>query len=428
MVSTSTDIFITGVGCLLPGCNSPADLWQRLLEKNCATVPYISEDAITTLVPYFGHISQEQTQAALAAVPFKLRRYATPASQWGVKATVDAIANAQLDLAQINTQRIGLFTAQGDYSYPSLPSYTSGITKALEQDDLNLPRLTNEFLNHRGMDPFLSIKGLSNNSLAIASLTFGTRGDCGAYVQNKSATVAALRSAMMSLRYGYSDVALVICTGTYNEMLTLTELYQQNLLSPTKQGTASLRPFDQYADGSILGEGAIAFVLETRAHAQKRNAVMLAKIDGIENKTVFSSPDQLDIYSRCAQKLLRNLGLDLDAIDAIIATGAGGKKADQQEIALLENLLSGKNIPITCASPITGNLPACPVDLLVALQMLKHQQVPAIANLTKPQSDQLLLVKNESLIQPVHRVLTLNRCYTGFHSAMVLSSTAYSYS
>lgn len=426
MGNTTADILITGAGCLLPGCNTPADLWQRLLEKNCATVPYTSEEISTRLIPYFGHISQEQKQAALTAVPFKLRRYATPASQWGIKATLDALANAQLDLAQYEPERIGLFTAQADYTYPSLPSFAIGIAKAHEQNHLNLPALTNEFLNQRGMDSFLSIKGLSNNSLAIASLTFGVRGDCGAYVQNKSATIAALRSAIMSLRYGYSDVALVICTGSYNEMLTITELYQQNLLSQANQGAASLRPFDQQADGSILGEGAIALILETRAHAQKRHVSGLAKIDGIGNKAVFSSTSQQDIYGQCTKKLLQKAELALDAVDAIVATGAGGKKADHQEITQLENLLGEKDIPITCASPITGNIPACPVDMLVALQMLQHQQVPAIANLVTPQSNQLSLVRNESLIQPVNRVLTLNRCYTGFHSAVVLSSPSYS--
>lgn len=424
MTNTSTDIFITGAGCLLPGCNNPSDLWQRLLEKKCATVPYISEDITTSLISWFGHISQDQAAMALAAVPFKLRRYATPASQWGIKATVDALTNAQLDLASIAPERIGLFTAQGDYSYPSLPSFTAGVAKALEQNNLNLPALTNEFLNHRGMDSFLSIKGLSNNSLAIASLAFGTRGDCGSYVQNKSATIAALRSAVMSLSYGYSDVALVIFTGTYNEALTLTELYQQNLLSPARLGAASLRPFDQQADGSILGEGAIAFILETRAHAQKRNVTALAKIDGISNKTAFSV-DEHNIYHHCAQKLLQKAGLELDSIDAIVATGTGRKKADQQEIAQLENLLNGKSIPITCASSITGNLPACPVDMLAALQMLQHQKIPAISNLANPINHQLRLVQKESLTQPVQRVLTLNRCYTGFNSAVVLSSPSY---
>lgn len=382
MVNAATDVFITGAGCLLPGCDNPAELWQRLLEKNCATVPYVNSNTVTPLVPYFGHVSDGQSQAALEAVPFKLRRYATPASQWGIKAAFDAIADANVDLAQLDSQRVGTFTAHGDYSHPSFQSFAPGITKAYEQNDLRLPTFTDEFLNHRGMDPFLSIKSLSNNCLAIASLAFGTRGDCGAYLQNKNATVAALRSAIMSLRYGYSDIALVICTGTYNEILTLTELYQQNLLSRVKQGTASLRPFDQRADGSILGEGAIALVLETRAHAEKRNAHVRAKINGIENKTVFSPEGQPRTYDRCVKKLLQKADMELDAIDVIVATGAGGKKADQQEIAELENLLNGKNIPITCASPITGNLPACPVDLLAALQMLEHQQVPAIANLT----------------------------------------------
>jgi acyl transferase domain-containing protein len=39
MANVSTDIFITGAGCLLPGCNNPADLWQRLRKKNVQLCP-----------------------------------------------------------------------------------------------------------------------------------------------------------------------------------------------------------------------------------------------------------------------------------------------------------------------------------------------------------------------------------------------------
>lgn len=419
MTGMDNRIVITGAGCLLPGCDTPAELWQRAIEQRCATLPYEGKFIQSELIGSFGRISESQAEAALEAVPFKLRRYAIASSQWGIKAARDALESARLDLTAFDPERVGLFTAQGDYCYPSLPSFVNGVRQQREKGELNLPGMSHEFLNERGMDAFLSVKGLSNNSLAIASLTFGSRGDCGAFVQDSSASIAALRSAMLSLKHGDSDLALVIFSGSYDEALTLAELYQGRHL--TRAGKDNLfRPFDCERDGGIVAEGAIALILETAAHAKARAAHPLAVIDGVSNSSCFGRAPQA--YSHCAQKLMNEIGLGLDGVDAIVARGLGGKDTDSQEIEQLEHLLAdGPAIPVTCASPITGVVPACPVDLLLAMQMLAHQQVPAIANLRQPASRAVPWVYRQPHTKTIARVLSLGRCYSGFHSAVALS-------
>lgn len=420
MTEMDNRILITGAGCLLPGCDTPAELWQRALEQRCATSAYNAAMIQSEVINRFGHISEQQAAAALEAVPFKLRRYAVASSQWGIKSARDALSAANVDLAGFDLERVGLFTAQGDYGYPSLPSFSTGVENLIGRGgELNLPDLTHEFLNVRGMDAFLSVKGLANNSLAIASLAFGIRGDCGAFVQDSSASIAALRAAMLSLKRGDSDLALVIFSGSYNEALTLVELYQGRQLA---QGNSDnrFRPFDQTRDGGIAGEGAIALVLETAAHAQARSAPALAAIDGVGNSFRFERDPEA--YSRCTQKLMQSIDLDLDAVDAIVARGLGSKESDAREIEQLEHLLANAPaIPVTCPTPITGVVPACPVDLLLALQMLLHQQVPAIANLTQPASALVPWVYRQPQTKAIARVLSLGRCYSGFHSAVSLS-------
>ena len=372
MMDMDNRILITGAGCLLPGCDNPAELWQRALEQRCGTSAYNAAIIQSEVITRFGHISEQQAAIALAAVPFKLRRYAIASSQWGIKAARDALEAGNVDLAQYDAERIGLFTAQGDYCYPSLPSFTAGVQHLQAKGgELNLSDLTHEFLNERGMDAFLSVKGLANNSLAIASLTFGTRGDCGAFVQDSSASIAALRAAMLSLKRGDSDLALVIFSGSYNEALTLVELYQgRQLVSGNAE--ASFRPFDRAREGGIAGEGAIALVLETAAHAQARSASGLAAIEGVANSYRFERDPEA--YGRCTQKLMQTIGLNLNAVDAIVARGLGSKESDAREIEQLEYLLANAPaIPVTCPTPITGVIPACPVHLLLALQMLVYQ-------------------------------------------------------
>lgn len=417
-------IVITGTGCLLPGSSSPVQFWQRLVQGESGLSPYSDERIGSQTIGHFGHLSAEQRAAAAEALPFKLRRFASSCSMWGVKAALDALADAGLDLKSMPDDRCGLFTAQGDYLHPSVQSFATGLGNAAPND---LPALTREFTHHRGMEPFMAIKGLANNMLAMASLTLGTRGDCGAFVQNKSATVAALRSAAFSVRHGYSDAALLICSGSYNEILTLAELKHSGYLSASAEGAQSLRPFDRRRDGTIAGEGAVAFVLETEARAHARGATVLATLGGIGNlvqRQGEAAPG--DAYRRCAGKALAGAGLQFGDVGAIVARGTGGQAADEHEAGLLRELQKGHGgVPITCATPIVGSVPACPVDWLASIGILQNGVVPPIGNLEQSLDAELQFVHGAPVKQAARHVLSLSAGYTGYHSAVLFSAASH---
>lgn len=416
-------IVVTGAGCVLPGCNTVQDFWQRLIEADTAIAPYNDVHIKTGLIRYFGAISPEQHASASDAVPFKLRRYSAPAAQWAVKAAREALDGARLDLQQIREDRRGLFTAQGDYTFPSTPSFARGITAAREKKSVDLTTLTHECMHFRGVDPFMSIKCLANNVLAIASLTFETRGDAAAFVQDDSAVPAALRSAMFSLQHGYSDVALVLFAGSYNEALTLAELHRLEYLSACRDGAMSLRPFDIRQDGTIPGEGAMALVLETAAHAKQRGVQPLARIQGAGS--LIDPPARsrrTDAYQRCARQALANAGLGIDDIDVLVAAGKGSHRHDSREAALLvalqENIATP---PITCATAVTGALPACPAQWLAALGILQHGTVPPVAHLGQPLEPRLGFVQEQPLHLPSRHVMALDAGFAGSHSAVLFS-------
>ncbi len=416
-------VAITGAGCVLPGSPTIEAYWQRLVSGCSAITPYRDRHIDSTIISNFGGVDDEQHAAALDALPFKLRRYGTPCSQWSVKASADAFASARLDIGTIPDERRGIFTAQGDYMYPSLPSFTAGVAAALHKRSLDIGTLTHEFMHLRGVDPFFVIKCLANNLLAITSLAFEMRGDCGAFVQDDSAVIAALRSAVFSLRHGYCDVALLVCAGSYNEAMTFAEMRQLGHLSECRDGAASLRPFDLRSDGAILGEGAIAMVLETAEHAQQRGVRPLAAVSGIGCAIdMGGATGNANPYRHCVQQAVCAAGIAPADIDAIVATGRGSVRHDREELQMIESLPDlNPSLPVTCVTPITGSVPACPVKLLAAIAMLQHQQVPPIAHLEQPLATRLKLVQGNALHRPVRQVLTLTAGHTGSHSAILLS-------
>ncbi|HEY0845245.1 MAG TPA: beta-ketoacyl synthase N-terminal-like domain-containing protein [Noviherbaspirillum sp.] len=416
-------VVITGAGCVLPGCNTTEEFWGRLLTADSAITPYRDAHIDSSLIPCFGAISQEQRAMASEAVPFKLRRYSAPTAQWAVKAAREALAQAGLDLQQVPEDRRGLFTAQGDFTFPSTPSFARGIAGAQEKRSLDLVTLTNECMHLRGVDPFMAIKCLANNVLAIASLSFEMRGDAAAFVQDDSAIPAALRSAVFSLQQGYSDMALLLFAGSYNEALTLAELYRLEYLSACNDGAASLRPFDLRRDGTIPGEGAIALVLETASHARRRHALPLAQVRGIGNAIdAPARPAGVDAYQRCVRPALAAAGLGLDDIDVIVASGKGSYQHDHREAARLVALQDSiAMLPVTCATAITGTVPACPTQWLAALGILQTGVVPHVAHLEQSLEPRLDLVRDVPRQTPSRHVLALDAGFAGSHSAVLFS-------
>ncbi len=412
-------VVVTGAGCTLPGSPTPQALWRRLARAETAVSAYANPRVEPGRLRCFGHVDAGLSEQSREAVPFKLRRYAGPCSQWGVRAAAAAVADAGLDLDRVPQERRGVFASQGDYQYPSLPSFEDGLAAIRRRGGRADPAsLAHEFLRERGAEPFFAVKSLANNLLAVVSMALRLRGDCGAFVQDENAAWAALRSAVLSLRHGDCDVAVVACAGSFDEPLTLAELRAQGRLSDCAEGPASLRPFDAGRDGGIPGEGAVALVLETADHAAARQAAPLAVVSGMGG---IEAGDDL-AYARIARQAASEAGVPLAEVDAIVAGGRGEREADAREARMLRALPGASAArPITAATPITGSVPGCPVGLLAAISMLRHQQVPPIAHLGRPEETALNWVMGAPIARRLRRLLVLDAGWLGCHSAVLLS-------
>lgn len=420
MNESGVPIALTGIGCVLPGCATPEEYWDRCAGGYTAIRPYASEVVHTRRVPCFGHVAVEQRRAAAEAVPPKLRKFCSSSTQWGVKAARDALSHAAFVPDSVPEDRRGLFTAQGDYLFPSITSFAEGFGALAGQIRPGLPELTRECVLARGIDRFGVIKSLANNLLAVTSLSLQFRGDCGAFVQDESAPVGAFRAALFSLRHGYADVALVVCAGSYDEALTVGELWQMGRLSDGSGGVASMRPFDAKRDGAFLGEGATAFLLERLPEVRLRGAKPVALVGGLADR--FScSTDSEDVhtYRMCAEQALVSTRTPLKAIDAIVARGLAGREEDLREAELLRRLHS--DAPITCVTPITGLVPGCPLELLAGVGLLSRGVVPPIPNLQEPICSRLPLYRTVADSRRVHHVLALSADWFGSHSAFHIS-------
>jgi 3-oxoacyl-[acyl-carrier-protein] synthase II len=425
MKTPSTRVFVTGVGAILPTGASAEALWASALAGESGIGPYQSCLHKSSWLNYFGQIDESLTEAARKKIPPKLRRFCTEPTVWGVAAAEQALAQAQAAQSPTPPERLALFTAEQCNRYPGAHSFMDWLRSCGSGQALDVKQFTQEAMESRSI-PFVFMKSLRNNLLSVASGLFQCKGDCGTFGQDEGAALAALRNALFSLRHGYSDQALVIATGSSDEAWTLCELRAEKHLSRGEGGAKAFRPYDRSRDGMLLGEGAVALVLETEANARRRGVEPLGELLTITSQVVPPGNRQTrrDPYAACLSRILRDTALDSRDIAVVCANGKGTARGDLYELRLLEQALgpASPEVPVTCSTPLTGVLGTVGalVDVVLCLSMLREGKVPPIAHLEDPELTPLALCHGQAAEFDGRYALAFHLGLTGFHSATLL--------
>ncbi len=417
------NIVVTGIGMVLPTGRGLNALWSAWSTGQPAFFPYRHERIRTQKIPFFGHIPEALLAEARQIIPHKLRRFSPDYTACTALAVRDALENAGSNWSDVAEERRGLYTCQSDSTSADIFSFVRALEVAYQTNRIDFKKFTQESLHRRGSDPFLAIKNLSNNVLALLSLIYRFRGDCGAYVQDESATLPALQRACFSLRHDYSDIALVVGAGTYNEAMVLTEHYKLGHLSPCHAGPHSLRSFDCERDGTVLAEGAVAFVLERESSAKRRGAKPQIIIGGIVNTPL---DQRASMYSpqtgEAVRSLLAKTGVQPDDCGVICADGKGTAQHDAAETALLESLFAETSVSVTSLRPILGVLNAAgPLADIAGVSAMFHKEaIPPIATLRHPTSARIDFVQGAVRQKSCTVGITLHTSFNGFFGALLL--------
>ena len=160
------------------------------------------------LTPGFG--------SSVQSLPRRLKRFTCRAGEHAVTASQLAFDMAQIKPEEMGT-RCGLYTNQAGQQHSDIDDYHVGFSNSTTSSDSALAHLW----SGKDVNPFLAIKGLSNNLLGTISTHWSIRGDCSAFVRDQAGAAMALNEAIFNLRYGYIDIALVLTAGTEADLFEM---------------------------------------------------------------------------------------------------------------------------------------------------------------------------------------------------------------
>ena len=143
------------------------------------------------------------------------------------------------------------------------------------------------------------------------------------------------------------------------------------LSTDADRGARSCRPFDADRRGTILGEGAAVFVLESWEYARAEGKPILAEIVGFGSTLdahSLSAPDpEGEGAARAMEAALKDAGIEPAAVRHINAHGTGTLLNDEVEAAAIRRVFRRvwEGIPVSATKSVTGHLigAAGPVEL-----------------------------------------------------------------
>lgn len=414
-------VFITGLGAITALANSVDESWQKILAGQTGIGDITQWDLSD--FPYQLGAEVKKYRARDLVRDRKLLKLISRLDVLGLAAADQAVAdsgvieyrNGLTDIEQFN-DRTGVYVGSPGNKYFQQYDFMPLLARANKDMDKFAEHLFEE------VHPMWLLKILPNNVLAYTGIQHGFKGPNQNVANHVVSGMQALIEAFYAVQTGQADRCVVTAYDVGFEPQAQRYYGQLGILSADK-----LSPFDQTHNGTVLGEGAAAVVIESEASCLARGAkpyveLLAGKTTG-DGQGIFSVDDNGQGLIELAKELGLAAQQDLSALGMITAHANGNKKSDITESIAYHELV--KDVPVTgfkwalghtlCASGL--------MDVVMSAKSLQQKQIPGIAPFKKLASDCLdisVSAATRQLQNPL--AMVVNRGFGGLNSAVLLAA------
>jgi 3-oxoacyl-[acyl-carrier-protein] synthase II len=322
MIDLQQRIVITGFGLVAPGADNLEDFRDNLLQGKSN----ISEIDLR----YFG-----KAPAGICTFPEtkyrkkKENKRGTRAGCLGVYCANEALNNADLNLKDYDTSRIGVYIGLTEHGTVETENEIYNIS----QYDYNIDYWT----HHHNPRTVL------NNPAGEITMNLGITGPHYSIGAACAAGNASLIQGVQMLRLGEVDMALAggisESTGSFG---IFASFKAQGALGYASDPRHACRPFDISRNGIVVSEGACIYVLERLDQALKRNADIYGEIVGYAMNS-----DANDFVlpfgkrqAECMQLALKRALMQPDDIDIVNTHATGTPQGDIEECKAIRQVFA----------------------------------------------------------------------------------------
>ena len=404
-MSENRRVVVTGLGAITPVGNDATSTWESL--KN-------GKNGIGAITLF----DTEKFKAKLAAevkgfdpkeyleVNDVLRtdRYA----QFAVAAAQQAVDESGVE-GTVEPERFAVFFGTG---IGGIGTFEKEHTKLMERGP-------------RRVSPLFVPMMIANMAAGMIAIRHDCRGTAMPAVTACASGSNAIGEAMRMIRHGYADAVITGGAEASINASAVAGFANMLALSTSEDPDAASLPFDKRRGGFVIGEGAVALVLEEYEHAKARGAKIYGEVCGYGSTCdayhITAPHPEARGGARAMTDAMAEAGYHEDDVVYVNAHGTGTPMNDVVETLAIKKALgeAAANAYVSSTKSMTGHMlgAAGALEALACLQALREGIIPPTINLSEQDEEcDLNCVPNTAVKADITLALS-NSLGVGGHNA-----------
>ena len=370
-------VVVTGLGAITPIGNTLTDYWQGLMNGKSGIAEITNFAPSKHACRIAGEVKGFDPQDYLDRKEAKrMDRFA----QFGVSASLQALADSKLVINDLNAEQIGVIIGTG----------VGGIKVLEDQQEVYLNKGPSR------CSPFMIPMMIGNMASGLTAINTGAKGPNTCTVTACAAGSNAIGDAFRLVQRGYAKA--MICGGTEASVtpLSLAGFASARALSTRNdEPQKASRPFDKDRDGFVMGEGSGILILEELEHALARGATIYGEMVGYAMTCdayhmTAPVPDGAGA-TRAMELALKDGGISPEQVTYINAHGTSTAANDVTETKAIKKALGDRAYAIAVSSTksMTGHLlgGSGGIEAVATLMAIANDRIPPTLNLDNPDPD-----------------------------------------
>ncbi len=418
-MTQAQDVVVTGLGVVSPIGIGVDAFWDSLLTKKSGVGPLSVTQGTDLPVQFGGEIRDFEGKKYVK--PRKSIKVMCREIQTGFTAATMAVQDAGLAAGVVEPDRFGVVLGS-EMFYCDIQELADAYRKCVVDGQLR-PEMWGEGAMS-DLYPLWMLKYLPNMVACHVAIAMDARGPNNTVTLDEVSCLLAVIESVSVIRRGAADVMITGGSGTRVNLTRILYRGDVHWSHRHDDPQAACRPFDAGRDGGVIGEGAGAFVLESRAHAERRGANILGQImgTGCGFEDVDQKPETRGGAIRHSiRTALQSSGLQPSDIGHVNAHGSSMIEPDRIEARAIYDCLG--DVPVTAPKSYFGCLGAGAgaVEMACSVLAVARGQVPPTLNYEQPDPTcPVNVIHGEPLPVETQFALLLNQSETGQAAAVVL--------
>ncbi|MCB1671763.1 MAG: beta-ketoacyl-ACP synthase II [Gammaproteobacteria bacterium] len=405
-------VVVTGIGLLTPVGNDVKTSWEAI-KNGQSGINSIAHFDTTDFTTRFGG-SVKDFDSSLY-MPARDARRMDEFIQYGMAAGVQAVADAGLEDAKPDPQRVGVAVGSG-----------IGGIKSIEETSYQV-----RTQGPRKISPFFVPGSIINMISGMLSIRFGYQGPNIAITTACTTGTHNIGVAANMIANNQADVMLAGGAEMSCSQVGLGGFCAARALSARNDDpTRASRPWDRDRDGFVLSDGAGVLVLEEYEHAKARGATLYAELVGFGmsgDAYHMTSPSEGGAgAAQCMKNALASAGLTPDQVDYINAHGTSTVAGDMAETAAIKSVFGAHayKLCVSSTKSMIGHLlgAAGAVEAIISILSIRDSVVAPTINLDNPDAGcDLDYVPHQARELPLNVVISNSFGFGGTNGSLIFS-------